>query len=804
MPVRSLDDLAQPRAAALIDVLLESPSPPFDELGALLHDSIAKAAVPDRVHLLRLRRDLFNERPPNTECLATARRLLSADALRLLDRRVRHQTHRAGLETDAAAALESELRVARRSLARLASVPPLAEAVQLLTNPALARAAKRYAERVPPESSPPSRLRKAEDTLVSLAYRSALKPSPFGSLTTLALTVQQFPHASSRPEEGEPSCSEPKAETRRTVQLNRTVLDWMVSALAENPAHPFPVRWNNTIRRSGNLLEWYAADRAGHGALRSISLDDLPPGHADPAIGTGTNRLLELKLVETWPAVPDQGLDAAAIADSLDDADETLLADRRTFGTLAKLVGRLSTAPVAERGALLAAVEEEVHAFARRRKTTPPEGVRATVYEEVRSGRRPEPGQWTRLCHAVTELDQLNGLLAVFDPRLIERLGLQRWIAERVSAPVDVLTLFRDYAALDSATRRLIAEGAEDPRVGEVQGLRAWFSMMTEQPARHGTVSLTPAQVSEFNAEAASVVSAWPSATYLVQLCAEGIVLNDVQAGDGMFLGRFCEPGSAAATVLGKILASTAPRQADLVAVLGLNYNVHPDLAPLEVEYPGAHASRSDALTLRDLLVYRVDGRPVLISKRDGQSVALRPFNGLNPDSAPELYRFLMTFTESARFRGGLTDLYLATRTTDERAGGVETPRIRLGQVIIQRRAWHYPAAALRKVMDEAVDDLALLRAARRWRLLNDLPDHCFFRLSDPFPSSSPRRARAYKPHYLDFGNVLLLRALTRGLSAVSAEATLVLEECLPGTGAYHDQTPAAEEFAVEYRRAGQ
>src|SRR5262249_55332823 len=155
-------------------------------------------------------RDVFNDRVPAPGGLQAARRHLSAAGFaKLQDWDVR----RAGRDAEAAKArrtAEAELAAGRRALAEAVASDVLADSVQLLSGSFLSRSAARYSSLVGISGRLPRDLRKAEETLVSLAYRSALKPSPYGSLTTIAL-VGWEPRGTAWP-----------VPARRCVRLNQT------------------------------------------------------------------------------------------------------------------------------------------------------------------------------------------------------------------------------------------------------------------------------------------------------------------------------------------------------------------------------------------------------------------------------------------------------------------------------------------------------------------------------------------------------------------------------------------------------
>jgi hypothetical protein len=97
----------------------------------------------------------------------------------------------------------------------------------------------------------------------------------------------------------------------------------------------------------------------------------------------------------------------------------------------------------------------------------------------------------------------------------------------------------------------------------------------------------------------------------------------------------------------------------------------------------------------------------------------------------------------------------------------VELPRIRLGNVVAQRRTWRIPPAELPDDVDSR-DEHEWYLAWRRWQRSVGLPRRVFASLGGE-----------RKPLYVDFDSyfsVQLLHTATRG-----ATATAVLTEMLPG-----------------------
>lgn len=260
-------------------------------------------------------------------------------------------------------------------------------------------------------------------------------------------------------------------------------------------------------------------------------------------------------------------------------------------------------------------------------------------------------------------------------------------------------------------------------------------------------------------------------------------------------------------------LGRTNPRQTDLTAVLGLNFNLHPRLTPHELLYPGSAArpGATGVLTMADIVVRANPARPRLdlVSTVDGKPVDLVPLNFLFPGAAPRLYRFLSAFAPTAGYRTGLWDHL-------ERCGfpvPATRPRMLLGDLVLDRRSWRLRASDVADLSGLDRYELPAVARFERWRRANGLPRYTFFRMppqaagpvaSDPLEAArqwalQARHARLHKPHFLDSRNPFLLAVLARQLRDGGAGTSVVFTECLPAPNdTAAGGTGGAEEFVIE------
>ncbi len=174
------------------------------ELGDLLHDLVAQepqagdtdgdrtgdgggggGVTADRRRLLRLRREVFNNRLPRDPdgdlALVHTRRPQVGE---ILGAWITDRARLAALEADGAAVLAAELTETRAELRRLAREERLRRGV-LLASPTLDAQLDAFIRSAP--DRPDKRARKAERSLLSYLYRTACKTSPFSTFTGVGL-----------------------------------------------------------------------------------------------------------------------------------------------------------------------------------------------------------------------------------------------------------------------------------------------------------------------------------------------------------------------------------------------------------------------------------------------------------------------------------------------------------------------------------------------------------------------------------------------------------------------------------------
>lgn len=829
----TIDDLdrAAPDHARMAEVVTDD-----------VYRMVPAASGADRSALLRLRRDVHNDRWPAAAGLRAAQRLLTGAAAEQLAAWLASWTARDKQLARAREDLAAGLRDSRRALAAVLDKPDMLDSL-LLSGAELRRSLRAYAETACRGQRPrTARERGAERTALAFAHRAACKPVPFGALTEVG---------------AQPWHAAPAAGRRiRVARLNRGLLTWMAGELhrIDGRDRLLLIRLNNTVAVAGDEVTFVRRGADGTAASmsperfvrtpRSAPLDAVREVLAgagagtsragtsraeiigrlvhvlratDAAVGALLDRLVAAGLCEQDLGIPDQcERYAEAVARALRGV-RTEQADRcaEVFDALQRIEDDLPSAPPENRPALLQELAAQKRRFAAvsgaPRELAELPVARSDVFEDVgRTGpaRGWRPGPPERNAEAFRLLARLLPLL---DDSTVVRLGLYAHFT--AGQPAALLDYWRVLAALPPQRLSQVMTGAGDPHVATVLDARhRLLAALGEMAAAHGpdgTLHLDPGWLAAFLDDLPPWLAAWDSFAARLQLTGDDlVVLNEAMTGHGVFFSRFCgllPPEPDGWSLRGAVTAAVhacVPAQADLTAVLGLNISLHPRLAPRELVYPGSVPQPGgDPIGLRDVAIAADPAhRRLMVTTADGTPLTFVPMSFLFPAAAPPLYRFLCALAPIRSVSGGWWERLLAA---GHRAAAL--PRLALGDVVLDRACRIVPAADVPATAD--AEELAGHRRMRRWQRDAGLDDRCFFRVRqlDETPSGDwveqtrrwardARRARATKRQYLDFRQPLLVGALLHRV-AEQPDAHVLFQECLPDPGA----GPAAEEYLVEW-----
>ncbi|MDX3214083.1 lantibiotic dehydratase [Streptomyces sp. ME02-6991-2B] len=264
--------------------------------------------------------------------------------------------------------------------------------------------------------------------------------------------------------------------------------------------------------------------------------------------------------------------------------------------------------------------------------------------------------------------------------------------------------------------------------------------------------------------------------SFFLQLAQHGtqdplIVVNRVYSGLTLLFSRFAHcfgPGLTAS--LRQSLETIAPPGAVFAELKGgydtTNLNLHPVVTPYEVVCPGETSSRPGAeqIPVEDLVVEHdpAADRLLLRSRRLDVEVIPVYLGFLLPMALPEVQQVLLNFSYTSMVQ---LDLWEGTGLRETQDGPL--PRIRLGNVVVQRRSWRCAADRLPATTPGQPDHEWFL-AWREWQRRMGLPRRVF---------ASP--GGEHKPLYVDFDaypSVRLLDAAVR-----KSASPVVLTEMLPG-----------------------
>jgi hypothetical protein len=268
------------------------------------------------------------------------------------------------------------------------------------------------------------------------------------------------------------------------------------------------------------------------------------------------------------------------------------------------------------------------------------------------------------------------------------------------------------------------------------------------------------------------------SLSFFLQLAETGhgedplAVVNRVYSGLTLMFSRFGHLFDTRLTDdLRAALEAVTPEGAVLAELRGgydaTNLNLHPAVTPYELVCPGEAAFRpqEERIPVEDLVIEHdpAADRLLLRSRRLGVEVVPVYLGFLLPMALPQVQQVLLNFSPTTLVQ---LDLWSGTGlAADDRP--VSLPRIRLGNLVLQRRSWRIPPDRL-PAFPAGAGEAERLLGWRRWQRELGLPRRVFAALGGD-----------HKPQYVDFDSHLCLGVLEH--AARGSSSTLVFSEMLPG-----------------------
>lgn len=833
-----------------LDALLSQADACAAELSEVLGAWVPLADEPVRAELVRLRRDIYNQRADRAAPRITALEPHLEASTRAALKTWRELAERAAELTERAESLlEQEKGAARAGFRRLFEHDAMAKSIQL-SGHQLYQSLHGYVTGTH-TSVKPSKLRTLESSLVNFAYRAAMKPSPFGRFTE----VGAFPPGAAGTGTGD---SAPRSDS----VLNRFLLTWLVGRLARDPdgLDLGLLLLNSSVEVEASAIRFVGIKAGGHVGAEAVVrikrdrtvdrvLELLAGGAAPvPAVLAGLTELTGdeaagRKLVQ---ALIRAGLLAFRFGvDEQEPEYSRKLAEfigvgtgglvpllAREFDVLRKLETEFPVASVTERGALMSGAEQAVANIAEACGVgAPPEViVRAPLYEDVWT--RALPASWSQETARANlpALDSMRRFASLLDSGQVKRIGLYAFAAEQFGdrETVPFLEFFDRFTQLPEPEQAAVFAGRDSAIATAFtrQRTEAMHAIDAGMVERDGGLHLDPGVVNDACAGVRDRLDA-ESVTFRVQFAGDDptLVVNGVLTGYGVYFSRFSRfieesgvDGWTLRSALRAHLRDVFPGQVDVNAVLGFNFNLHPPLTDRVLDYPGSWPMDADqrryGLGALQLRIDHARRRLVLWDPDADEPLDVMPMNFLIPVGAPRLYQVLDALSPTTWYSWQpLRDIRYEP---DPTVYPGSSPRLTVGDMVVDRQSWTVQAKDIPMVAELSKDSYPALRGFDRWRREQGLPRHAFVvcQTLDEYNVLSGRSSRlswdwsefthlhkasVHKPMYVDFRNPYLVRSFAK--SALSRPGVHVsIRECLPAVGEYDGGAgpAAAEEFFVE------
>lgn len=824
-------------------------------LADLLAQRVTGAADGDRRTLVNLRRTVFNGRLPADEQAAI--RLaddLGGDTGTALAGWLRDRHRLADARAKGPDLLADELRTARAALRELLATDRLRYGI-LLASPSLDRYLDSYLAADPDRLT--KRHRRQERSALEYLYRTAGKTSPFSTFTGLALgEVAEPGEAPATIDErwthhprlniavlnriSELVVDSPGLRADLPVTLVpgwRDDLDRIRYVRREvtvgDSAAPISfdaVRESLYFLRHGDSLDRMIAAFRDHPARRfgDLVAELAATGEAGPEdYDRYLSVLLRLGLLQVSAlSVPvhctDPLRDFQLAVRGLGTSWSGALADR--LERPVALLAGYPDADLAGRRQILAGLAAELVSVQEQLGAEAPTMPKTLVYEDARAAATVLPGPSRGWLDAVGDsLRSVATMTPAFDASQPQRLMLTAFFRARYGVGGrcdDVLKLVYDFQEeIYDQYMRVSMQQQRFGADGSYRGHENWLGSpeitaldTARQEFRDRMSALPDGDEVELDRDATDAVAdaltplRWrlrPQCHFVQPVWREGTplaVLNRSLGGVSFLFSRFthCFADLDLAPRLRAAARELQPAGTVFAEVTGgfptTNLNLHGQLCDYEVVCPGEVSTAPAEAQIRlDDLILEHDpdaDRLVLRSRRLGAEVVPLYFGYLVPMALPEVARTLLLLSPASQ---ATLDVWAGVPERAARDGVCTRPRVRHGALVLARRSWTVPSAALPRATPTGTDADWFL-AWRRWRARHEVPAQVFATVQTSDESGQQQWFGRAKPHYLDFDSYLSLRVLD---SLIRDEAaSVVLHEMLPGESDIYARSSAGRHVA--------
>ncbi|HVQ09752.1 MAG TPA: lantibiotic dehydratase [Allosphingosinicella sp.] len=806
---------------------LEAREAVCQRLAELLPEAYARGQESGR-SLLRLKRDLFNGRPPASAAWAGLGDLpgdLSAE-VEHLGALISALNEAADLAPRAYAAEQEQ------ALQRVESAfrhPNLRSAIAA-TNVPLYRKLLRMSGGVRLSTK---ELNSTRLSLARYVLRSARKTSPLSSFGIVALANWSDGQAAGGPLADLP----PDFERRRAPRF--AALQYVFDHLLASMEHVDPsalVRLNSSVRRIGGDYEWMKPEDDDHPRARTRGVrlsrmssdgtivrvmesifaarERVPIGAISAflvgKLGADSEARVEALLAAAWqnklirPDLPDRDLFDAWWEAACACLSEPLRAkvEQCARGFLAA-VAHSAEEPAEDVETLEARFAALLEAAG---IDLPAETFRPLIFDDcvVPPGRvaipratldpfLPELTAYFRLTRLISLDSPMSRLRRLIEASFIERFGAGgvctdvRTFLEEIWTDIDAVML--SSAATDEAgARKFKAPPDEDALREEL------VAFLLDRASSPGPVRMDVGELEGFAARIPAHLKAQPvSGIAFGQVFADGegrsLALNRIYPGTSRMVSRFLSRSDQSAENVARYLVAASPhkRPVELPGLFGFNASAHPTLTGQVLNIPPFDSPPDQQpLDLADMrLRHRPDCGDLALVDPEGEDVDLVYLGIVSPLWLPKPHQIIYAISFGADRAESLWPLLVARLGVGD-DGTVSLPRMQVGGLVIVRAM----TAAKRSALPLADLEPALFfRQFLSWADDRRLPRHLFFQhraisggLSKlpvaPEPGGPPPTA-AIKPMPLDRHCPLSVLLFQRSLAA--KEMDVVLVEALPG-----------------------
>ncbi|HET7016102.1 MAG TPA: lantibiotic dehydratase [Streptosporangiaceae bacterium] len=800
------------------------------ELAGALTDLVPTVPDASRRELLKLRRDLHNDRRPGQSTLTATLPLLDQAATARLDGWLAADATAAALTAELTDGYDAALTSERGRLYDLCAQPDF-QAAAAMTSASLWQGAAGAARDDP--AAPAKRTRKSEPGLLKYALRALAKTSPFSRYTAVTIGWWQdgggqsfdvqAQAVTSYIEPGhlairrllrvaashQDSLARVKYRVARAARVDGDRLAFevdvdtstdavRVESLSQQevtmPAHPAVVRLVAAVREAGQPLPYdHLVSMAGGG-------DNSQERTAQAK--AFINKLITLRLLVPGDEVPEQTGDIIGQARQalINLGSAPALAAAQDLAGAPAPLAELAAAPPERRLALLDDLRRTVRSAYGRFDAQPAD---LTVFEDAAAS-KPVSLDATAWKAALTNLAELGPLLRLFDNHDVLRGLFAREFVARYGpggSTGDVYGFARLVPTIVvEGTKLDPADLSLPPDVRTMLKLRAEVkaavSAATEAAAGQAAVQLPSSALDLARQIPASLRSSTVSYGCFVQGVpaadgSVGAVVNHLYGGFAQYASRFLRYFPAGDQVrIAEAVRGWFPAAELLVQqrpVFGFNANLHPRIADADLDLDIELDDRpGPTIRIEDLRLRHdpATNRLMLMQAATGRPVEVIYLGFLVPYALP--YHLALLFLLSACGQVSFSLRRLADqRALMTGATGVRAyPRLQHGRVVLERARWYVPAREL-PVPAPGESDADYFVRLNLWRTKAGLPPQVFCVYSSLWRDSRAERTREAisrpGPYLVDFRSRLCVRALPKAIGDYGE--VLAFEEALPEPG---------------------